>query len=107
MALFATAAAHLTKQMPTGYFVVPEDCWMTQYYNPMQECIENFLARNGNSDEAQAIVDAEQKKIELYKRYKYLFSYGVYIAKKLYPKMRTTKLNALSPNAVNASSTVR
>jgi len=65
-----------------GYFVLPEQCWMDQYYRPMQARFEDFLNRNGNSEEARAIVAAEQREIDLYERYKAHISYGVYIAKK-------------------------
>lgn len=68
---------------PAGYFVLPEDCWLDEYYNPMQDSFQDFLTRNGNSEDAKAIVAAEQKEIELYRRYKAHYSYGVYIAKKL------------------------
>jgi len=67
---------------PIGYFVLPGHCWLDQYYRPMQADFENFLNRNGNSEEARAIVDAEQKEIDLYETYKEYISYGVYIAKK-------------------------
>ncbi len=68
---------------PVGYFVLPEHCWLDQYYRPMQARFEDFLNRNGNSEEARAIVAAEQREIDLYEQYKAYFSYGVYIAKKL------------------------
>lgn len=68
---------------PIGYFVLPEDCWLDQYYYPMQERFDDFLSRNDHSEEAKNIVAAEQKEIELYKRHKCHFSYGVYIARKL------------------------
>jgi len=68
---------------PVGYFVLPEHCWMDQYYRPMQARFEEFLTRNGNSEEARAIAAAEQREIELYEMYKDHVSYGVYIAKKL------------------------
>ncbi len=67
---------------PIGYFVLPEHCWLNQYYQPMQASFEDFLNRNGNSEEARAIVSAEQSEIDLYKTYKDYISYGVYIAKK-------------------------
>jgi ubiquinone/menaquinone biosynthesis C-methylase UbiE len=66
---------------PVGYFVLPEHCWLEQYYRPMQARFGDFLSRNGNSEEARAIVTAEQREIDLYERYKAYFSYGVYIAK--------------------------
>jgi ubiquinone/menaquinone biosynthesis C-methylase UbiE len=68
---------------PVAYFVLPEHCWLDQYYRPMQARFAEFLDRNGNSDEALAIVAAEQREIELYETYKAHFSYGVYIARKL------------------------
>ena len=68
---------------PVGYFVLPESCWIDQYYRPMQARFEAFLNRNGNSEEARAIVAAEQREIDLYERYKAHVSYGVYVARKL------------------------
>jgi ubiquinone/menaquinone biosynthesis C-methylase UbiE len=68
---------------PIGYFVLPEYCWLDEYYRPMQDSFNDFLSRNGNSQEAQAIAAAEKREIELYKKYKTHYSYGVYIAKKI------------------------
>lgn len=68
---------------PVGYFVLPEHCWLDQYYRPMQARFEDFLNLNGNSKEARAIVAAEQTEIELYEKYNTYYGYGVYIATKL------------------------
>jgi len=68
---------------PVGYFVLPEHCWLGQYYRPMQARFEDFLTRNGNSEEAREIVAAEQKEIKLYQTYKTHVSYGVYVARRL------------------------
>jgi len=68
---------------PVAYFVLPEHCWLDNYYRPMQDGFEAFLKRNGNSERAQAIVNAEKKEIALYEKYKAHYSYGVYIARKL------------------------
>lgn len=69
---------------PIGYFVLPEYCWLDNYYRPMQNRFKSFLNRNGNSEKARAIVAAENREIELYEKYKTHYSYGVYVAKKLY-----------------------
>jgi hypothetical protein len=50
----------------------------------MQNSFKSFLDRNDNSEEAQAIVEAEKREIELYEKYKTHYSYGVYVARKLY-----------------------
>jgi SAM-dependent methyltransferase len=68
---------------PIGYFVLPEHCWLDNYYRPMQNSFNNFLNRNGNSEKARAIVEEENREIELYEKYRAHYSYGVYIAKKL------------------------
>ncbi len=68
---------------PMGYFVLPEYCWLDNYYGPMQSSFEDFLSRNGHSEEARAIVEAERREIALYEKYKAYYGYGVYIARKL------------------------
>ena len=68
---------------PIGYFVLPEHCWMANYYEPMSSSFQDFLQRNENSDEARAVVEADRVEIELYKKYRAYYSYGVYIARKL------------------------
>ena len=68
---------------PIGYFVLPEHCWLDNYYRPMQERFQDFLDRNGNSEEARAGVETEAKEIELFEQYKPYYSYGAYIAKKV------------------------
>jgi SAM-dependent methyltransferase len=68
--------------VPVGYFVLPERCWLDEYYRPMQASFDDFLERHGHSAEARAIVAAEQQEISLYETYKAHVSYGVYIARK-------------------------
>lgn len=67
---------------PVGYFVLPEHCWTENYYKPMRQSFDDFLKRNGNSEDARDIVEAETMEINLYKKYKEYFNYGVYIARK-------------------------
>ena len=68
---------------PIGYFVLPEYCWLDNYYEPMRSNFQDFLNRNESSEEARAIVEAERREIELYEKYQAHYSYGVYIARKL------------------------
>jgi len=49
----------------------------------LQNSFSEFLARNADNENAQALVEAEMKEIALYEKYKLNYSYGVYIAKKL------------------------
>ncbi len=68
---------------PVGYFVLPEHCWLEQYYRPLQASFDSFLDQNGNSVAAQEIVAAEQREIYLYEKYKKYISYGMYLARKM------------------------
>jgi ubiquinone/menaquinone biosynthesis C-methylase UbiE len=68
---------------PVAYFLLPEHCWLENYYRPLQNSFAEFIARNANNENAQAIVEAEKKEISLYEKFKKYYSYGVYIARKL------------------------
>jgi ubiquinone/menaquinone biosynthesis C-methylase UbiE len=68
---------------PIGYFPLPRHCWLENYYRPLQDGFESFLARHDGSDAARSVVDAERKEIALYERYSDFVGYGFYIARKL------------------------
>ena len=67
---------------PMGYFALPIRCWLDNYYRPMQVRFPAFLARNGNSEAAAAIVAAEEIEIDLYERHSAFVSYGYYVARR-------------------------
>ncbi|MHB1350987.1 MAG: class I SAM-dependent methyltransferase [Desulfobulbaceae bacterium] len=68
---------------PEAYFVLPEHCWLENYYRPMQSRFDAFLERHDGSDQAKAVVEAERHEIALYEKYQAYYSYGVYVAKKV------------------------
>ena len=67
---------------PLGYFVLPEQCWLDAYYRPMEVRFAAFLQAHDSSDSAKAIVAAEEREMDLYRRYRQYMSYGYYIARK-------------------------
>lgn len=69
--------------LPMGYFVLPEECWLEGYYIPLEAGFADFLERHKNSEQARAIIEAERREIDLYKRFKDFVSYGVYIGRKV------------------------
>ncbi len=77
------AALEKNGYSPIGYFVLPEYCWLDNYYRPMQDSFKDFLNRNDKSEEAHTIVEGEMREIKLYEKYKAHYSYGVHIARKL------------------------
>jgi len=68
---------------PIGYFVLPERCWLENYYRPLRQRFPAFLARHGHSAAARAIVAAEENEIGLYERYRDYVGYGYYVARKV------------------------
>ena len=66
-----------------GHFVLPDGCWIENYYNPLMESHKMFLEEFGDSDIARRIVENDIKEFDLYKRYKDYYSYGFYIAQKI------------------------
>ena len=48
----------------------------------MQQRFDTFLAAHSHSEQAQAIVAAEESEIALYERHRAHISYGYYIARK-------------------------
>lgn len=68
---------------PLGYFALPTQCWLENYYRPLDARFDAFLERHDHSEQARELVAAEQQEIALYERYCEFFSYGYYIAKKV------------------------
>jgi len=68
---------------PKGYFVLQENCWLENYYIPLQDSFSDFSLRQKNDKRAVSIVEAEKEEIALYRKYKSYFSYGVYVAQKV------------------------
>ncbi len=67
---------------PVGYFVLPESCWLENYYLPLEASFEAFLERHRDDPQATALVAAEKEEMAFYNQYKPWYSYGMYIARK-------------------------
>jgi SAM-dependent methyltransferase len=67
---------------PIGYFPLPEGCWRENYYRPLEQGFDAFLARHGSSAEARAVVASHRTEIALYNEYAAYFGYGYYLARK-------------------------
>jgi ubiquinone/menaquinone biosynthesis C-methylase UbiE len=67
---------------PEAYFVLPESCWLENYYLPLENRFDAFLECHNHSKQVTAMVEAERHEIALYKVHSAYYSYGVYIAKK-------------------------
>lgn len=68
---------------PEGYFVLPAECWLENYYLPLEKAAPAFLARHPGSEAAAAIVAEGDEELALYREYGAFYSYGVYVASKV------------------------
>lgn len=67
---------------PMGYFVLPENCWLENYYHPLRDQLPEFIARHQGDATTAMIAEAEEAEAALYETYKAYYSYGVYVARK-------------------------
>ncbi|MEP5566304.1 MAG: methyltransferase domain-containing protein [Halioglobus sp.] len=68
---------------PLAYFVLPEFCWLDNYYKPLERQFPQFLKEQANSKEARAVVKEYEAEQAMYEQYASSYSYGFYIAKKV------------------------
>lgn len=65
-----------------GYFPLPKQCWVNQYYDPMQNQMSEFL-HIYQTEEAEEFIKEQRKEIEFYRKFHPYYSYGFYIAEKV------------------------
>jgi len=67
---------------PLGYVALPSNCWLENYYRPLQSRFDVFLSKHSGNDAALQIIEDERNEIALYEMYKEFYSYGMYVAQK-------------------------
>jgi ubiquinone/menaquinone biosynthesis C-methylase UbiE len=83
-----TAANKIKQLEQDGYnlidhFFLPPECWINNYYEPLDDTTPAFLERHSNSAAAQAVVAENNEEFALYEKYQDYYSYGFYIAQKV------------------------
>jgi len=84
----ATIPVKLGQMQKAGYapkaaFMLPESCWLEQFYVPQVVAQEKFLAKHPDNEAAQNLVANERREAELYRKYKKYYGYAFYIGQKL------------------------
>jgi len=72
---------------PLAHFVLPQACWLDNYYDPIEERLPNIKRKNPKNKDVDAFIIQEQEEIRLYKKYKEYYSYVFYIARKTKAEM--------------------
>ena len=68
---------------PIAHFILPENCWLDNYYHSIEKRISSLQNRFKHHKEIDRFVQSELKEVEMYKKYKSYYSYGFYIAKRI------------------------
>ena len=68
--------------MVLGHFVLPEQCWLDHYYDPMPPQMEAFVADHGGSLAAREFVQRLQGEIDHYRRNKAYYGYVFFVGRK-------------------------
>lgn len=64
-------------------FVLPEECWTEQYFDPRKQAIEKLTEKYENCDTVQKYAELNQTEVELFRQYKQHYGYVFYIGKTL------------------------
>ena len=72
-----------TGYIPVASFVLPENCWTDNFYNPQIEAQEKFLKKYKGNQTAEELVENQRHEARLYSRYKEYYGYVFYIGKKI------------------------
>ena len=68
--------------IPVASFILPENCWIDNFYIPQIAAQELFLKKHKGNKTAEELVANERHEAELYRRYKAYYGYVFYIGKK-------------------------
>lgn len=66
-----------------GHFILPDVCWLDNYYNPLLDSHKDFMEKFSDNGTAKLIVERDIKEVDFYKKYRDYYSYGFYIAQKI------------------------
>lgn len=69
--------------IPVASFILPENCWIKNFYKPQKKAQEKFLKKHVGNTIAEELVRSERHEAELYNKYKDYYGYVFYIAKKI------------------------
>lgn len=68
--------------MPEAVFVLGDECWTDNFYEPQREAQRKFLARYPDNPTAGMLVCNQRREAEMYSRYSRYYGYVFYICRK-------------------------
>jgi SAM-dependent methyltransferase len=68
--------------VPVASFILPENCWIENFYAPLVKAREIFLQKYAGNKTAEEFIASELHETQLYSKYKEFYGYVFYIGKK-------------------------
>lgn len=72
-----------TGYIPVAHFMLPESCWIENFYAPQVAVQEAFLRKHEGNQNAIDFIESERHEARLYSKYKEFYGYVFYIGKKI------------------------
>lgn len=69
--------------MPVASFMLPDSCWIEDFYEPQVAAHETFLKENKGNQAAEDFIANQRHEIQLYHKYKAYYGYAFFIGKKI------------------------
>lgn len=69
--------------LPVATFVLPDKCWIEDFYAPQAAAQDAFLKANAGNIAAEEFIASERYEARLYHKYKEYYGYVFYIGKKI------------------------
>ena len=69
--------------IPVATFILPESCWLEEFYKPQVYARKKFLDKYGDNQTAIELLASQQHEERLYNKYKDYYGYVFYIGKKI------------------------
>ena len=69
--------------IPIATFILPENCWIENYFAPLVAAQEAFLEKHKGNKTVEEFITSERYETLMYHKYKSYFGYVFYIGKKI------------------------
>ncbi len=69
--------------VPMASFILPESCWIDNFYKPQASIQEKFLKKYPDNEAVKSFIESERHEAKLYEKYKDFYGYVFYIGKKI------------------------
>lgn len=69
--------------MPVASFILPENCWTENFYDPQVKAQELFLKKHAGNKFAEGFIENQRHEEMLYRKYNQYYGYAFYIGKKI------------------------